>query len=282
MFEWVGIPNAWVGLLTLTLLEIVLGIDNVVFISILTGRLPLAQRARGMRIGLILAVVPRVLLLLAIGWVMGLNQPLFDIPFMPEHDPHLLEMGRSVVSITGQDLVFLIGGLFLVYKSVKEIHHKLEGADEVSTGKVVAASFMGVMGMVMLVNVVFSLDSVITAVGMIEGPKVGGPQAAVTIMILAVLLSTVAMIAFATPVAAFVERHPTVKMLALSFLILIGVNLLAEGFHQHIPKGYTYFAMAFAVCVEMLNLRLRKGGEPVHLKGASMPHEGATEAPSAP
>lgn len=270
MFDWFGNANAWIGLVTLTILEVVLGIDNVVFISILTGRLPEAERPKGMRTGLILAIIPRVLLLLAIGWVMTLNQPLFHVPFVAESDPELLRRGESVVGITGQDLVFLLGGLFLVYKSVKEIHHKLEGAEEGGENKGKVGGFLAVMGMVMLVNIVFSLDSVITAVGMIEGPKVGGNQAAVTIMITAVLLSTVAMLAFATPVARFVEKHPTVKMLALSFLILIGVNLLAEGFHQHIPKGYTYFAMAFAVAVEMLNLKLRKSGTPVHLKGETL------------
>jgi predicted tellurium resistance membrane protein TerC len=193
---------------------------------------------------------------------MKLTAPLFHLPFLSETDPHL---PKGPMGITGQDLVFLLGGLFLLFKSVKEIHHKLEGADEPRSARV-PPSFSAVMVQIMLVNIVFSLDSVITAVGMVDKEKVGGLSVAIGVMIAAVLLSTVFMIFTARPVGEFVDNHPTVKMLALAFLILIGVNLLAEGFHQHIPKGYTYFAMAFAIGVEMLNLRMKaKTAQPVHL-----------------
>lgn len=268
MFDWISHPDGWIALLTLSVLEVVLGIDNVVFVSILTGRLPQERQAQGMRCGLILAIIPRVLLLLTIGLVMRLNQPLFHLP-VPETDPEALRRGSTQLGITGQDLVFLLGGLFLIYKSVKEIHLKLEGCEDEVQPQSHAGSFVQVMSMVFVVNIVFSLDSVITAVGMVEPTRVGGSSAAIAIMILAVLVSTLMMLGFATPVAHFVERHPTVKVLALSFLILIGINLLAEGLHQHIPKGYTYFAMAFALGVEMLNLRVRRS-EPVMLHEARL------------
>lgn len=276
MFDWLGNPTAWVGLLTLTILEIVLGIDNIVFISILTGKLPKDQQEKGMKTGLILAVIPRVLLLLGIGWVMSLNTPLFNLP-IAEPDPEMAKKFGANIGITGQDLVFLLGGLFLLFKSVKEIHHKLEGPEQHGpsggAGKV-GAAFGAIMVQLMLVNVVFSLDSVITAVGMIDAEKIGSQQGAVTIMIMAVLLSTLAMLVFAGPVSRFVETHPTVKMMALAFLILIGANLLGEGFHQHIPKGYTYFAMGFAVAIEMLNIRMAKG-KPVKLNEATLPETAA-------
>lgn len=242
--EWVNHPAAWMSLLTLTLLEVVLGIDNLIFISILSGKLPAEQQARARRMGLALALVTRVLLLLSISWVMGLKATLWDYSILGLALPN-----------TGKDLVLAVGGLFLVYKSVKEIHEKLEGLDGGATGGAVP-SFAGVVVQILLLDIVFSLDSVITAVGMAQH---------VPVMVLAVVIAMVVMLVFVDAIGGFVERHPTVKMLALAFLILIGTLLLAEGFHQHIPKGYVYFAMAFAVGVEMLNLRLRKKAEGVKL-----------------
>ncbi len=232
-------PQAWIALLTLTLLEIVLGIDNIVFISILSGRLPLEQQPRARTTGLMLAMVMRILLLLSITWVMGLTKTLFSV---------------RDLNVSIKDLILIIGGLFLIAKATHEIHNKLEGeehASDTSSKKVV--SFSGVIIQILIIDLVFSLDSVITAVGMAKQ---------LWVMITAVVISIAFMLAFAGVVAGFVERHPTVKMLALSFLVLIGVNLIAEGFHQHIPKGYTYFAMAFSVLVEALNLRMKKGKTP--------------------
>ncbi|HAY13483.1 MAG TPA: TerC family protein [Fimbriimonadaceae bacterium] len=246
-FAWVNDPAAWSALAALTILEIVLGIDNIVFISILSGKLPEAQRAKARQIGLALALVTRILLLLSITWVMGLTAPLFNV------------MGRD---FSGRDLILLGGGLFLIYKAVIEIHHKLEGSEHTKDAK--AASFAAVIGQILLLDVIFSLDSVITAVGMAKE---------LTVMILAVLISVGFMLAFAGKVSRFVEEHPTVKMLALAFLILIGVNLLAEGFHFHIEKGFTYFAMAFSVVVEMLNIKMRKKGQVVQLHGPKMPED---------
>lgn len=246
-FAWVNDPAAWSALAALTILEIVLGIDNIVFISILSGKLPEAQRAKARQIGLALALILRILLLLSITWVMGLTAPLFNV------------MGRD---FSGRDLILLGGGLFLIYKAVAEIHHKLEGADSTKDAK--AASFAAVIGQILLLDIIFSLDSVITAVGMAKE---------LTVMVLAVLISVGFMLAFAGKVSRFVEEHPTVKMLALAFLILIGVNLLAEGFHFHIEKGFTYFAMAFSVVVEMLNIKMRKKGQVVHLHGPKMPED---------
>ncbi len=254
--EWLSNPQVYIALITLTILEIVLGVDNIVFLTILSGKLPADQQEKGRKTGLILAVIPRVALLLTIGWIIRLNTPLFHLPF-PETDK---EHGTGDMGITGQNLVFILGGLYLMYNSVKEIHHKLEskGGETEETESTGTVTFGGIMLQIMAVNVVFSLDSVITAVGMVEPARVGGNPIAIGVMIGAVLLSTLVMLGFAGPVGQYVEKHPTVKMLALSFLILIGVNLLGEGFHQHIPKGYTYFAMAFAIGVEMLNLRVRK------------------------
>ncbi len=246
-FAWVNDPAAWSALAALTILEIVLGIDNIVFISILSGKLPEAQRAKARQIGLALALVTRILLLLSITWVMGLTAPLFNV------------MGRD---FSGRDLILLGGGLFLIYKAVIEIHHKLEGSEHTKDAK--AASFAAVIGQILLLDVIFSLDSVITAVGMAKE---------LTVMVLAVLISVGFMLAFAGKVSRFVEEHPTVKMLALAFLILIGVNLLAEGFHFHIEKGFTYFAMAFSVVVEMLNIKMRKKGQVVQLHGPKMPED---------
>lgn len=238
--EWISDPNVWIAFLTLTVLELVLGIDNVIFIAILSGKLPENQRAKARFIGLSLALVMRVILLFSLTWVMGLVEPLFSIA------------GHSV---SGRDLILLIGGLFLIYKSTHEIHGSLEG-EEGATSRKVFAGFTAVIIQIMLLDIVFSLDSVITAIGMVDN---------VWIMIAAVLVSIVGMMLFAGNIGAFVQRHPTIKMLALSFLLLIGVTLIAEGFHQHIPKGYVYFAMAFSVFVEVLNIRLRKKTQPVNL-----------------
>lgn len=242
--EGIADPQVWIGLLTLTILEIVLGVDNVIFIAILAGKLPLAQQRRGRQVGLLISVVPRVVMLLAIGAILALEkQPLFSLPFV--HG-----------GITGKDLVLLGGGLFLLWKATKEIHDKLEGTDEHVTLKTATVTFGAVMFQMLLINIVFSIDSVITAVGMVRQ---------IWVMVAAVLLSVAFMFVFAEPVGRFVEEHPTVKMLALSFLILIGANLIVEALHFHIPKGYTYFAMAFSAGVEMLNLRLRTSREPVRL-----------------
>ena len=233
-FTWVTHPEAWIAVLTLCVLEIVLGIDNIVFLSILVGKLPPGQRQRGRYIGLTLAMATRILLLLSITWVMSLTAPLFTL------------FQRA---ITGKDLVLIIGGLFLIRKSTNEIHEKLEARPEDGASRGVGkAAFGAVMIQIALLDIVFSLDSVITAVGMVQQ---------VSIMITAVLLSVGFMMIFAKTVGDFVGRHPTVKMLALSFLILIGTALIGEGCHFEIPKGYIYFAMAFSMAVEMLNLKAK-------------------------
>ncbi|HEX9960884.1 MAG TPA: TerC family protein [Pyrinomonadaceae bacterium] len=247
--EWLSDPQLWIAFATLTVLELVLGIDNVIFISILSGKLPPEQQSKARYIGLALALIMRVILLFSLSWVIGLTAPLFSI------------LGRD---ISGKDLVLLIGGLFLIAKSTHEIHGSLEG-EEGHGSKKSYASFSGVIVQIVLLDIVFSLDSVITAVGMVS-TEFG--DAGIWIMIGAVVISIAAMMLFAGPIGAFVQRHPTVKMLALSFLLLIGVMLVAEGFHQKIPKGYIYFAMAFSVIVEVLNMRLRKKADPVHLHNA--------------
>ena len=244
-FSWINSPAGWIALLTLTLLEIVLGIDNVIFISILSGKLPLSQRDKARKLGLTLALVTRILLLLGISWIAKLTTPLFELPLA------WAGVGEAQRGISGRDVILIVGGLFLLAKSVHEIHHKLEGHDDPeNAGK--AASFGAVIAQILVLDVVFSLDSVITAIGMADN---------VTVMILAVMIAIGFMLMFAGPISNFVEKHPTVKMLALSFLLLIGMTLVAEGFEQHIPKGYIYFAMAFAVMVELLNLKLRKPGD---------------------
>ena len=238
--EWMTTAEGWVALVTLTVLEIVLGIDNIVFISILAGRLPKESRARARKVGLTLAMFMRIALLLSITWVMRLTAPLFTV------------VGQA---ISGRDLILIVGGLFLLAKSTHEIHEKLEGEEGGASAKVVA-SFGAIIVQILLLDIVFSLDSVITAVGMAED---------VAVMILAVMIAVAVMLVSAGAISDFVERHPTVKMLALSFLLLIGVSLVAEGFDQHIPKGYIYFAMFFSVFVEMINLRVRARTAPVHL-----------------
>lgn len=231
-------PDALIGLLTLTALEIVLGIDNIIFVSIIAGRLPHDQQEKGRKVGLVMALLLRILLLLLLGIILRLQAPI-------------------VFGLSGQDFVLIGGGLFLITKSVKEIHHKLE-EDEESVNVTGENTFHAVIVQIMLMNLVFSIDSIVTAIGMVKN---------VTIMILAVVLSTFFMIGFSGTVGRFVERHPTIKMLALSFLLLIGGNLIAEGFHAEIPKGYTYFAMGFAIFVEVLNLKVgRNSKTPVHLR----------------
>ena len=238
--EWLADPSVWIAFATLTALELVLGIDNIVFISILAGKLPPEQQAKARFVGLALALVARVILLFSLSWVIGLTTPLFT--FLRQE-------------VSGRDLVLLIGGLFLLAKSTHEIHGSLEG-EEGRESKKVYAGFASIIVQITLLDIVFSLDSVITAVGMVDN---------IWIMIAAVIISIIAMMLFAGSIGTFVQRHPTIKMLALSFLLLIGVTLIAEGLHQHIPKGYIYFAMAFSVLVELLNLRLRKKAAPVHL-----------------
>ncbi len=245
--EWLTDPAVWVAFLTLTALELVLGIDNIVFISILAGKLPAGQQARARTVGLGLAMFIRILLLFSLTWIIGLTAPLFNV------------LGHDV---SGRDLILLLGGLFLIAKSTHEIHERLEG----DTGHVsarVAPSFVAVIVQILLLDVIFSLDSVITAVGMTN---------LFGVMVAAVVVAVGCMMLFSGPVSAFVERHPTVKMLALSFLLLIGFSLIADGLGLHIPKGYIYFAMAFSVLVEVLNLRMRRPTEaPVTLRQPYVP-----------
>ena len=242
--EWLTDPDIWLALVTLTALEIVLGIDNIVFISILTGRLPPSQQARGRTVGLLLALLMRIALLFSIGWVIGLTNPLFGL------------FGNE---ISGRDIILIVGGLFLLAKATFEIHEKLEG-EEVAHGETtVVTTFGSVIGQIVLLDAVFSLDSVITAVGMAE--EIG-------VMVVAVIIAIGVMLVSAASISRFVNDHPTVKMLALSFLLLIGMSLVAEGWDLHIPKGYIYFAMGFSIFVEFLNLRARrpKLAKPVELR----------------
>ena len=241
--EFLTDPQVWLAFATLTALEIVLGIDNIIFISILVGRLPESQRARGRTIGLALAMITRILLLLSITWVMGLSDELFSI----------LDRG-----VSGRDLILIGGGLFLLAKSTMEIHHSLEGEEKGEHATALQATFLSVITQIAIIDIVFSLDSVITAVGMADH---------VEVMIAAVIVAVLMMMFLAGPISNFVDRHPTIKMLALSFLILVGMALIGEGFGFHIPKGYIYFAMAFSVAVEMLNIQIRKRAEkPVKLR----------------
>ncbi len=241
--EWIGDPNAWLGLLTLTALEVVLGIDNIIFISILASKLPAAEQPRARRLGLMGALFSRLILLFSLAWIIGLTQPLIEI------------LGRG---ISGRDIILVLGGLFLIGKATYEIHQKLEAeSHQHAVGGDIARSMARVVAQIMVIDIVFSLDSVITAVGMVDH---------VAIMVAANLVALGVMLASIDAIAGFVERHPSVKLLALSFLLLIGANLVAEGFGAHIPKGYTYFAMGFAVFVEMLNLRLGRKQAPVELR----------------
>jgi len=255
--DWISDPQAWIAFATLTLLEIILGVDNVVFISILAGKLPVEKREKARRVGLGLAMLIRILLLLSISWVIGLTSPLFTV------------VGQE---ISGRDLILLLGGLFLLGKSTHEVHGQLEG-DEGRSSAGGAASFGAVIAQILVLDIVFSLDSVITAVGMADDVK---------IMVAAVVTAVGFMFIFAGAISEFVDRHPTVKMLALSFLLLIGVGLIAESFDVHIPKGYIYFAMAFSLFVEMLNLKLRKSRQPpVNLHSRYSPEKPVAEPAAA-
>jgi predicted tellurium resistance membrane protein TerC len=241
--SWITSPEAWLGLLTLTMLEIVLGIDNIIFISILAGKLPADQQARARRVGLLGAMVTRIALLAALAWIIRLTAPLFTF------------VGHA---FSGRDLILIAGGLFLLAKSTHEIHEGLEG-EAGRANPAGRASFAGVVGQIMVLDIVFSLDSVITAVGMARH---------LPVMITAVVLAVAVMMFAAASISDFVHRHPTVKMLALSFLLMIGVSLIADGFGQHIAKGYIYFAMGFSVFVELLNIRVRARIRPVELREA--------------
>jgi predicted tellurium resistance membrane protein TerC len=241
VFDWITNPQIWIALITLTSLEIVLGIDNIIFISILAGKLPEHQQAKARSVGLSLAMITRILLLLSLAWIARLTTPLFTI------------FGHEV---SGRDLILITGGLFLLGKATWEIHDKLEGEEGHASAKV-TATFSSVIIQILLLDIVFSLDSVITAVGMVDQ---------VAVMVAAVVLAVIVMLIASGPVSRFVEEHPTIKMLALSFLLLIGFSLVAEGVHFHIPKGYIYFAMGFSVFVEVLNLRLRPKARPIKLR----------------
>ena len=235
MFEWIADPQAWIALFTLTALEIVLGIDNIIFISILVGRLPESQRQSARLLGLGLAMIMRIILLLSLTWIMKLTEPLFTV------------LARE---ISGRDIILLVGGLFLVAKSTHEIHHAMTPHDENETEvKVKKVGFTAILAQIAILDIVFSLDSVITAVGMVDN---------IQVMIIAIIAAVGVMMFAAKPIGDFVDTHPTLKVLALSFLILIGVTLIAESLDFHIPKGYIYFAMAFSVVVEMINIKMRK------------------------
>ena len=253
-FDWFADPNAWAALATLTLLEIVLGIDNIVFLSVLVDQLPEEKRKSGRTFGLALAMVTRLMLLATITWIMGLKKVLISIPVLPAFWKMMPEAAAhgGYLGITGKGLILLVGGLFLIWKSTKEIHHKLEDNEE-SQMNVKAASFISVLLQIAIIDIVFSLDSVVTAAGMADH---------LSVMALAVVISVGIMMLAAGPISSFVTKHPSIKMLALSFLILIGTALIAEGLHFEIPKGYIYFAMAFSLGVEMLNLRAKAKHQP--------------------
>ena len=253
--NWLS-PEILIALATLTFLEIVLGVDNIIFISILSAKLPADQQQKARRLGLLLAMGTRILLLFSLSWVIRLTAPLFTV------------IGQE---ISGRDLILILGGLFLLGKSTHEIHDRLEGEEGHGSAKTVA-SFTSVLIQIGLLDIVFSLDSVITAVGMVDE---------LWVMVTAVVISVLIMMVAAEPISAFVHRHPTVKMLALSFLLLIGMSLVAEGFDHHIPKGYVYFAMGFSVFVEAINLRVRKQGAPVHLHEAYVPDSETAGRPKA-
>ena len=251
--DWLTDPQGWIALATLTALEIVLGVDNIVFISILTGKLPQERRNSARTVGLALAMITRIALLLSLAWMIRLTAPLFEV------------LGHE---ISGRDIILILGGLFLLAKSTHEIHQRLEGEAGHASARV-PPSYSGVIVQILLLDLVFSLDSVITAVGMVEE---------IAIMVTAIIVAIGFMILFARSIGDFVERHPTVKMLALAFLILIGVTLIAEGLDQHISKGYIYFAMAFSVGVELLNQRMTRARQPVRLHEPYVEPDGATPA----
>lgn len=252
-FHWFADPQAWGALFTLTILEIVLGIDNIVFISILVDRLPEEQRPKARFMGLSLAMVARLILLLTITWIMGMQKPLFGIPVHPAFWDMMpsAEGNGGYIGISIKDLILLGGGFFLIFKSTKEIHHSFESHEESAAIRTAKTNLMGVLVQIAIVDIVFSLDSVITAVGMVNDPT------RVSLMMVAVVAAIIVMMAASGTISAFVSKHPSVKMLALSFLIMIGTTLMAEGLHFHVPKGYIYFAMTFSLGVELLNLKLR-------------------------
>lgn len=243
IFDWLASPEAWVALATLTALEIVLGIDNIIFISILVGRLPAHQRAFARRVGLSLAMITRLGLLFSLAWIMGLTEPWFSV------------LGEE---ISGRDIILIGGGLFLLMKATHEIHNSVEGEEE-SVQQVVAANMGMVLVQIAVLDIVFSLDSVITAVGLADH---------VSIMAIAIILAVLVMLLSAKAIGDFVDAHPSIKILALSFLVVVGVMLIVEGFDVHVPKGYVYFAMAFSLGVEMLNIKMRKKRDPVRLRKA--------------
>ncbi len=246
-FTWISSPETWIAFVTLIALELVLGVDNVIFISILAGKLPVQDQQRARTTGILLAVITRILLLASLSWIINLEDALFSIPWL----------GGEGIGISGRDLILITGGLFLLWKSTHEIHDKLEGKEGHASAKV-AATFASVIIQIMLLDIVFSLDSVITAVGMVDH---------IEIMIAAVIIAALVMVFISGPLGEFVEKHPTIKILALSFLLLIGFTLIVEGLHQHIPKGYVYFAMGFSVMVEMINIRVRdRHVKPVNLR----------------
>jgi predicted tellurium resistance membrane protein TerC len=262
---WLLNPEIWASLITLTVLEIVLGIDNIIFISIMAAKLPLAKQRKARQVGLGLAMITRILLLLSLTWIMTLTAPIIDIGGILNISD--IEW-REKLNLSGRDLILIAGGLFLIYKSTAEMHNKLEGEEhEVNSNK--AITFSGVIMQILVLDVVFSLDSVITAVGMAKH---------IEVMIAAVVISVIVMMFSAKSISDFVNKHPTVKMLALAFLLIIGLSLFAEGFEQHIPKGYIYFAMAFSVFVEMLNLRAKaKNGKSVQLHNVPLEEDIATD-----
>lgn len=281
MQELISNPNAWIALLTLTFLEIILGIDNIVFLSIVSGKLEEKDQPKARRIGLLLAMAFRIVLLFGISWVMSLKKSFFDFDF-----------GFLSGGISGQSLIIFGGGLFLLYKSVTEIHHKLEGEEEGTNGKA-SNSLSAAIIQIALLNIVFSFDSILTAIGLVSSaePPVGfGPAGAIEIMIMAIIISIIIMMIFAGPVSKFVNNHPTIQILGLSFLILIGVMLLAEGSHlanfkffggetvHSIPKGYLYFSIFFSLFVEFLNLKMRKNSKPVQLKNSKIEDEKLTDS----
>jgi predicted tellurium resistance membrane protein TerC len=248
MLELLTDPQVWIAFATLTALELVLGIDNIIFISILVDKLPPERRELARRVGLFMAMFMRIGLLLVLAWIVGLVTPLFSV------------IGKD---ISGRDLILILGGLFLIWKSTSEVHQSLEGGHDEQKSSAVKATFASVILQIMIIDLVFSLDSIITAVGMVDDVRV---------MIAAVVASVGLMMLFAGPIGRFVSNHPTIKMLALSFLVVVGVVLVAEGFGHHVPKGYVYFAMAFSVAVEMLNIRMRKkASKPVALHPPHMP-----------
>ncbi|MBK9007464.1 MAG: TerC family protein [Anaerolineae bacterium] len=250
--EWLLQPQTWIAFLTLVVLELVLGVDNIIFISILAGKLPVEDQSRARTTGILLAVVTRLLLLFSLSWIINLKDPIFTV------------MGYT---LSERDIVLLAGGIFLIWKATREIHEKLEGSEGHASAKV-HASFWSVIVQIMLLDIVFSLDSVITAVGMVDE---------LPIMIAAVIIAALVMIFLAAPLSNFVEGHPTIKMLALSFLLLIGFTLVVESLDVHIPKGYIYFAMGFSVMVETLNLRMRQRSEPVQLRS---PYQASAPVPA--